>query len=124
VQYAFLGPKKGQRLYEPATDDWQTFATLSELRKATGQEAHSLEVDFDIFEKLTPPDPAQRHAVYHAMDLNFTLKPTSRAIDAGVVVPTVNDVFKGKAPDLGALEAGAPALRYGPRWLNWQPFYR
>ena len=124
VQYSFLGPRKGQRLYEPATDDWQTFATLSELKKATGQEAHSLEVDFDIFEKLAPPDPAQRHAVYHAMDLNLALKPASKAVDAGVVIPTVNEVFNGKAPDLGALESGAPLPKYGPRWLTWQPFYR
>ena len=123
-QYAFLGPRKGQRLYEPAADDWRTFATLSELRTGTGQETHSLEVDFDIFEKVTPPDPAQRHAVYHAMDLNFTLKPASKAVDAGVIIPTVNETFKGKAPDLGALEVDAPAPRYGPRWLNWQPFYR
>ena len=105
-QYAFLGPKKGQRLYEPTVDNWQMFGTLSDLRAATGQETHSLEVDFDIFEKLTPPDPAQRHAVYHAMDLNFALKPASKAVDAGVVIPTVNEVFQGKAPDLGALEVG------------------
>jgi hypothetical protein len=123
-QYTFLGPKKGQRLYEPAIDNWQTFATLSDFRAATGQETHSLEVDFDIFEKLTPPDPAQRHAVYHAMDLSFALKPASKAVDAGVLVPTVNEGFKGSAPDLGALEVDAPAPRYGPRWLNWQPFYR
>ena len=100
------------------------FERLSNLSAATGQETHSLEVDFDIFEKLTPPDPDQRHAVYHAMDLNFGLKPASKAVDAGVVIPTVNEVFQGKAPDLGALETGAPPLRYGPRWLNWQPFYR
>jgi hypothetical protein len=124
VQYVFLGPKSGQRIYEPSPGDWQTFATLSEFKKATGQEAHSFEVDFDIFEKLAPPDPDKRHAVYHAMDLNFALKPATKAVDAGIVIPTVNDVFKGKAPDLGALEVGAPALRYGPRWLNWQPFYR
>jgi hypothetical protein len=123
-QYAFLGPKKGQRLYEPTIDNWQMFGTLSDLQAATGQETHSLEVDFDIFEKLTPPDPSQRHAVYHAMDLNFSLTPASKAVDAGVVIPTVNDVFQGKAPDLGALEVGASASRYGPRWLTWQPFYR
>ena len=123
-QYVFLGPKKGQRLYEPAIDHWQSFATLSDFRAATGQEAHSVEVDFDIFERMTPPDPAQRHAVYHAMDLNFALKPTGKAVDAGVVVPTVNESFKGKAPDLGALEVDGPSPRYGPRWLNWQPFYR
>jgi len=123
-QYAFLGPKKGQRLYEPSIDDWKTFETLSDLKAATGQETHSVEVDFDIFEKLAPPDPAQRHAVYHAMDLNFALKPASKAVDAGVIIPTVNDAFTGAAPDLGALEAGAPPIRYGPRWLSWQPFYR
>jgi len=123
-QYAFLGPKRGQRLYVPTKEDWQTFETLADFRSATGQETHGMEVDFDIFEKLSPPDPRQRHAVYHATDLNFRLKPTSKAVDAGVVVPTVNDVFDGKAPDLGALETGAPAAHYGPRWLTWQPFYR
>ena len=39
------------------------------------QEAHGIEVDFDVFERLTPPDPGERHAVYHAMDLDFRLKP-------------------------------------------------
>ncbi len=123
-QYAFLGPAKGQRLYEPKKEDWQTFETLVDFRAATGQEAHGVEVDFDIFEKLSSPDPGQRHAVYHAMDLNFRLKPASRAVDAGVVIPTVNEDFNGRAPDLGALEVGVAAPHYGPRWLTWQPFYR
>ena len=91
---------------------------------ATGQETHSFEVNFDIFEKLSPPDPANRYAVYHAMDLNFALKPDGKAVDAGVVIPTVNEDFEGRAPDLGALEVGKPPLHYGPRWLTWQPFYR
>ncbi|MEZ5351669.1 MAG: hypothetical protein R2762_03470 [Bryobacteraceae bacterium] len=124
TQYSWLGPKKGQRLYEPAREDWQTFPTLAAFRAATGQEAHGVEVDFDIFEKMTPPDPAKRHAVYHAMDLDFRLKPGSKAVDAGVAIPTVNDGYVGRAPDLGALEVGAPETRYGPRWLTWQPFYR
>jgi hypothetical protein len=58
------------------------------------------------------------------MDLNFRLKPGSRAVDAGVPIPTVNEGFNGRAPDLGALEAGQPAPHYGPRWLTWEPFYR
>ena len=70
------------------------------------------------------PDPRNRHAVYHSMDLNFRLKPGSKAVDAGVVIPTVNDDFAGKAPDLGALESGKPEPHYGPRWLTWKPFYR
>jgi hypothetical protein len=123
-QYWWLGPKPGERLYEPRKERWQSFSTLAEMKAATGQEAHGLEVDFDIFESMTPPDPSKRHAVYHSMDLNFRLKPGSKAVDAGVSIPTVNEGFKGRAPDLGALEVGAPEPKYGPRWLTWQPFYR
>jgi hypothetical protein len=123
-QYSWLAPKAGQQVYEPKPEDWKTFRTLEELRGATGQEAHGVEVDFDIFERMTPPDRTKRHSVYHAMDLDFRLKPGSKAVDAGVVIPTVNEGFAGKAPDLGALEAGKPAPKYGPRWLQAQPFYR
>jgi hypothetical protein len=102
------------------------FRTLAELQAATGQEMHGIEVDFEIFEKMTPPDPApaKRYAVYHAMDLNFRLKAGSKAVDAGQRLPTVNDGFSGAGPDLGALEAGQPLPHYGPRWITWQPFYR
>jgi hypothetical protein len=123
-QFVWLAPSTGQQLYEPKQADWKTYATLAEFRAATGQEAHGFEVDFDIFENLAPPDQAKRHAVYHAMDLNFRLKPGSKAVDAGVLIPTINDDFTGRAPDLGALEVGAPPPKYGPRWLTWQPFYR
>ena len=123
-QYTWLGPRAGQRFYEPAPGDWKTFATLADFRTATMQETHGIEVDFDDFEGLAPPDPSKRHAVYHAMDLNFRLKPDSKAVDAGVVIPTVNDGFAGRAPDLGALEVNAPEPTYGPRWLKRQPFYR
>jgi hypothetical protein len=123
-QYGWLAPAPGQTLYEPKAGDWKSFPTLAELQKGTGQEAHSREVDFDIFERMVPPDPAKPYAVYHAMDLNFQLKAGSKAVDAGEVIPTVNDGFKGKAPDLGAHELGGVPLRYGPRWLTWQPFYR
>ncbi|MBN9660851.1 MAG: right-handed parallel beta-helix repeat-containing protein [Acidobacteria bacterium] len=124
AQYAWLAPAAGQRAYEPKPTDWKTFGTLSEFRAASGQEQHGLEVDFDIFEQLAPPNPATRHAVYHSMDLNFRLKAGGRAVDAGVPLPTVNDGFTGKAPDLGALELGQPEPHYGPRWLTWRPFYR
>lgn len=124
AQYLWLGPKAGQRWYEPTAKDWQSFATLAEFRAATGQETHGIEVDFDDFENLAPPDPANRHAVYHARDLNFRLNPKGKAVDAGVLIPTVNDGFTGRAPDLGAWEVGKPAPTYGPRWLKGQPFYR
>jgi hypothetical protein len=111
-------------MYEPKPEDWRAFSTLEEFRAATGQEQHGRELDFDIFEEMTPPDPSKRHAVYHAMDLSFRLKPNSKAVDAGDRIPTVNDDFAGDAPDLGALEVGKPEPHYGPRWLKTQPFYR
>jgi hypothetical protein len=124
AQYSWLGPAAGQRLYEPKPEHWKTFRSLADFRVATGQESHGVELDFDIFERMTPPDPAKRHAVYHAVDLDFRLKPAGKAVDAGVAIPTVNDGFAGRAPDLGAIEVGKPAPRYGPRWLEDQPFYR
>lgn len=124
AQYSWLGPGAGQRWYEPEPGNWKTFGSLAAYRTATRQETHGIEVDFDIFERMSPPDPARRHAVYHAMDLNFRLKAGSKAVDAGEPLPTVNDGFAGRAPDLGALEAGKPEPTYGPRWLTWQPFYR
>ena len=110
----------------PASPRGQSFATLAEFQKATGQEAHGIEVGYDVFENLAPddPSPARRYSVYHAMDLNFRLKPNSKAIDAGLALPTINDGFTGKAPDLGALEHGQPEPHYGPRWITWKPFYR
>ena len=124
AQYSWLAPTSGGTIYEPEPDDWKSFATLKEFRAATGQEAHGREVDFDIFESLAAPDASNRHVMYHAMDLNFRLRPGGVAVDAGVVIPTVNDGFAGSAPDLGAVEVGKPMPHYGPRWLKTQPFYR
>lgn len=124
TQFAWLAPAAGGTAYEPKAEEWKTFSSLAAFREATGQEKHGIEVDFDIFERISPPDPAQRHAVYHSTDLDFRLKPGSKAVDAGVAIPTVNDGYTGKAPDLGALESGQPVPKWGPRWLNWAPFYR
>ena len=126
-QYNWLAPgEPGRTLYYNQPEDWKSFRTLAEFKAATGQESNGLEVDFDIFESMTPPDPApdKRHAVYHAVDLNFRLKPGGKAVDAGLRLPTINDDFSGEAPDLGALELGQPLPHYGPRWLTRQPFYR
>ncbi len=124
AQFSWMAPEPGRTISAPGRDDFKAYATLAEFQSATGQEKHGREVDFDIFESMTPPNPATRHAVYHAMDLNFRLRPGGRAADAGVALPTVNDEFSGKGPDLGALEVGKPEPHYGPRWVTWKPFYR
>ena len=123
-QYNWVAPAPGKTAYEPADSERRSFATLAEFQKATGQETHGIEVDYDIFEHMSPPDPARRYHVYHSMDLNFRLKANSKAIDAGMVLPTINDGFAGKAPDLGALELNEKEPHYGPRWITWKPFYR
>ena len=53
--------------------------------------------------------------VYKAEDFDFRLKPNSAAVDRGVALPNVTEGFAGKAPDLGALEAGQAPPHYGPR---------
>jgi hypothetical protein len=72
-------------------------------------------VDYDSFMQVTMPSTDDPQHVYNPADFDFRLKPTSPAVDAGIVLPTITDGFTGKAPDLGALEAGGPLPHYGPR---------
>jgi hypothetical protein len=127
-QYTWLGPKPGVRLdYDIEPKQAPRFATLAELAAATGQETHGIEVDYDIFEDLrapVAPDSSKPGHPYEATSLNFRLKPGSKAVDAGVRLPNVNDGFSGRGPDLGAYEVGQQPTVYGPRWLKEQPFYR
>jgi hypothetical protein len=94
------------------------FKTLADYSRATGQDAHSLLVDYDVFvhvPKLDAQDSKTIQKVYKAEDFDFRLKPGAAAIDRGIALPNVNDGFAGSAPDLGALEVGQPVPRYGPR---------
>jgi hypothetical protein len=109
------------------------FKTLKSLSQASSLEKHGITVDYDIFENLQKPIQApvgtslgdMPGPVYHAVDLNFKLNPKGKAVDAGVIIPNVNDGFNGKAPDLGALEVGGLAVIYGARGLNPnKEFYR
>jgi hypothetical protein len=43
----------------------------------------------------------------------YQLAPNSPGYDAGVVLPNFNDGFTGTGPDMGAHEAGAPAMKFG-----------
>jgi len=59
--------------------------------------------------------PADPNATFKGEELDYRLKPDGPAVDKGVVLPNFNDGFRGKAPDLGALEAGEPMPHFGPR---------
>ena len=93
------------------------FATLADYSKTTGQDQHSVLLDYDIFMKVPKldRDPKTVQRLYDFKDVDFRLRPGSAAIDRGVTLPNVNDGFAGKAPDLGALEGGQPPPIYGPR---------
>ena len=76
-------------------------------------------VDYDVFvnvPQLDAQDAATVQKLYDARDLDFRLQ--SRAPPPSIAArrsPTVTDGFAGRAPDLGALELGAPLPVYGPR---------
>ncbi len=103
-----------------AADYWgelvtRRFQSLEEYREATGQERHSILVDYDIFVKVAAPDASDPQHLYSAGDFDFRLKPDAAAADAGVSLPSINDGFSGRAPDLGAYELGRAIPHYGPR---------
>jgi hypothetical protein len=45
-------------------------------------------------------------------------KAGSRVVDAAVLIPNINNNYKGKAPDCGAYEVGQQLPHYGPRTIN------
>jgi hypothetical protein len=93
----------------------RSYKTLAEYSRETGQDKHSVLVDYDVFLNVKIPDKSDPQRLYKPEDFDFRLRPGSAAIDAGMVLPTINDDFEGKAPDLGAYESGRPLPHYGPR---------
>lgn len=94
------------------------FSTLADYSAATGQDQHSVLVDYDVFVRVPPlnaQDRATVQKVYAPEDLDFALTPGAAAIDRGLVLANVSESFSGSAPDLGALESGAPRPHFGPR---------
>lgn len=126
AQYNWMAPTQpGQTLYYNKPEDWKSFPTLAALRAATGQEAHGVELDFDIFEKMTPPDPAPQKRQRRLPQHGPQLPPPPRLEGHRRRTTPAHDQrqLHGHTQP-GALELGQPAPHYGPRWLTWQPFYR
>jgi hypothetical protein len=94
----------------------RSYADLAQYAAATGQDVHSISIDFDVFHNVPPYDPsASMTVLYDATQMDFRLKPNSNAVDKGTILPNVNDDYEGAAPDLGALEGDRPPPHYGPR---------
>lgn len=103
--YAFEEPFIGSTGHDWNYDNWHTtrgpagphfkwekisYNTLVEFCAATGLECNGYE---DPPEFINPSGG------------DFTLLPSSPNIDRGVIIPGINDNFKGNAPDVGAYES-------------------
>jgi hypothetical protein len=69
--------------------DGTRYATLAGFTSATGQESHGLSCE---------PGFAD------AGNGDYTLDPSSDLVDAGLLIPGINDGYSGAAPDIGAFE--------------------
>src|SRR5690606_27435202 len=65
----------------------------------------------DTFHEVAFPNPPIPE--WNVPDLR--LKQGSKAIDAGIHIPNINDNYFGNAPDIGAYELGQTVPHYGPR---------
>jgi hypothetical protein len=87
--------------------------TLGEFQSVSGMEQHGMLLRGPIFASgLRPPVDFKRQFSIAANDLR--LAPDSAAIDAAVLLPNINDAYRGDRPDLGAYECGQPLPGYGP----------
>jgi len=105
---------RAQTQLEAQAREVRRFETLAEYSAVTGQDAHSVLVDFGIFENVRAPGPDPR-TIYDSADFDFRLKENANAVDAGMLIPGVNTGFSGNGPDLGAYESGMDLIHYGPR---------
>jgi hypothetical protein len=105
---------RDQAQFEAQAREGRRYRTLKEFSEATGQDRHSVLVDYDVFVKVSPPGPDPR-TLYKPADFDLQLRTGSAAVDAGVRLTGINDDFTGRAPDLGAYETNRPLPHYGPR---------
>jgi len=73
--------------------DDASYTNLAEFTGATGQESHGLGIE---------------PGFVAAESGDYSLSPASALIDAGVLLPGINDSYAGGAPDIGAFESGEP----------------
>lgn len=85
--------------------DWKTkqFQGKNDILLEGQKIFDQLILDFDKFDFFTFRNPHQ----------NFSLDKSSMAIDAGILIPSINHKFSGKAPDIGAWEVGETPPQYG-----------
>ena len=64
-----------------------------------------------MFQRVAFPDPP----VPEREPPDLLPRAGTAVVDAGLRLPNVNDGFRGRAPDIGAYEAGSDLPHFGPR---------
>ena len=64
-----------------------------------------------VFDNVPFPTPA----IPERAPADLRPRPGSAVVDAALRIPNINDDASGKAPDIGAYEAGQALPHYGPR---------
>jgi len=93
-------------------DRYQTF---EEFRANSGIERHATWLGDQSPFASGIDVPADHKTQFPIQANDLRLAAGSKAVDAGVVLPNLNDGYAGKAPDLGAYEMGEQMPHYGPR---------
>jgi hypothetical protein len=94
------------------------YVDLEAYSAATGNDSHSILIDYDDFVNVPPLDRSNPSTLHDPAAVDFGLQSNSAAIDAGVPLPGINDDASGSAPDLGAYEFGEATPVYGPRMTD------
>jgi hypothetical protein len=110
VDWMFTAGARGRQKKE--------YATLEAFAQATGLEKHGITFEsYDVFTDAQEATYGDSNEDPLVKPESVDLRPAkdSPLIDAGTVIPNVNEDYAGKAPDIGAYEAGKPLPHYGPR---------
>jgi len=91
------------------------YTTIEDVRAKAPIERHAVFVDEATAFAAGVRRPTDTKKSYDPEKVDLRLKAGCAAVDAGQVLPGFNDDFRGKAPDVGAYELGAPMPHYGPR---------
>lgn len=98
------------------------YRTPQALAAACGYEQHGILLNRAML--VTVPEfawcrdavvPIEEEQTFEPGQVDLRIKPGTAPVDAGCVLANITDGFSGEAPDLGALELGAPLPHYGPR---------
>jgi len=93
----------------------ERYGTFDGFRRQSGIERRSVWLGNESPFASGVSVPADLREQFPIAVNDLRLKPQSRAVDAGLVLPNLNDGYSGNGPDLGAYELGQAMPHYGPR---------